>query len=154
MTDRRFVHPLTMSRFIPLIGAALPLAGCRLDDWLRSDRQTLLWLALPLLGFALVGGFLVHYRRRGQLAAWDLRLSPEEPSSHAIVMATMAVAGGVAVLFAAYNFFFIAAIKPLQQLLNVGLWLAGTLVGGAMALLAGLRSAEPRRLGAPRPGRK
>jgi len=137
--------PLLDARRAALAGAALALSGCRIDDILRSDRQTLLWLALPLLGFGLVGAILVHYRRRRQLAAWDLRLSPEEPSARAIVYATMAVAAGIGMVFAAYNLFFIGAIKPQQQLVNIGLWLAGTLVGGSVALLIGLRFAEPRQ---------
>jgi hypothetical protein len=134
---------------VVLAAALLATTGCRFDDMLRNDRQTLLWGLVPLLGFGLAGTMLVYYRRRHQMVTWDLLKSPEEPSARGIVLTTMVIAGALALVFAGYNFF-VPAIKPLQQAFNVGYWLAGTLVGGAVALLVGLRVAEPRRLQAAR----
>lgn len=122
--------------------AALMQIGC-IGDTLRSDRESYLWLLLPMLGFGLVGGMLVFYRRRRQLAEWDLAASPEQPSERVIVLTTMTVAGGLAALFVGCNLF-LPAVKPSQQLANIGLWLGGSLVGGSAALLVGLRLAEPR----------
>ncbi|HLX10138.1 MAG TPA: hypothetical protein VKY89_19965 [Thermoanaerobaculia bacterium] len=135
---RRPIPPALLATV--LLGAA----GCRFDDMLRSDRQTLLWGIVPLLGFGLAGTILVYYRRRHQLMSWDLLVSPEEPSPRGIVLANLAIAGSLALLFAGYNFF-VQAIKPLQETLNVAYWLTGTLLGDAVALLVGLRRAEPRR---------
>jgi hypothetical protein len=123
--------------------AVLVLAGCRLDDMLRSDRDSYLWLILPAAGFLLAGTALVYYRRKAQFAAWDLRRAAEEPSPRPILLTTIWAAAGLVVLFAAYNRFFLDLIAPRQQLLNVGLWTAGTLIGSAVSLLLGLRLAEP-----------
>jgi hypothetical protein len=128
-----------------LIAVFLAMSGCRFDDMLRSDRQTLLWGIVPLLGFGLAGTILVYYRRRHQMESWDLQASPEEPSARRIVLTTMVIAGALALIFAGYNLY-VPAMKPLQQAFNIGYWLAGTVVGGAVALLVGLRLAEPRRL--------
>ncbi|HVT14653.1 MAG TPA: hypothetical protein VHQ90_00540 [Thermoanaerobaculia bacterium] len=130
-----------VARGAALLAAALTLAGCRFDTILMNNRQSWLWLALPVLAFGLPGAILVFYRRRHQLAFWDLRVSPDEPSSHGIVLGTMAIAGGIFVLFAVYNLFFIS-MKLNQQLVNVAFWLAGTIIGSGLALFAGLRSAE------------
>jgi hypothetical protein len=142
-----------LARRAAALAGALPLAGCRLDDMLRSDRQTILWLVLPLLGFCLVGTILIYYRRRRQLTEWDLRTSPEEPSYRTIVQVAIAIAAGITIAFAAYNLLAIRDLAPKQLMLNIGYWLAGTLAGGTVAVVGGLKLAEPRRASLPRSGR-
>jgi hypothetical protein len=138
---------------IGLLALLLPASGCRFDDYVRSDRQMLLWLVVPLLLFGVAGTILVYYGRRGQLAAWDLRQSPEPPSERPIVLAVLGIAGSLWLMFTAYNLFFVSFIKVQQQWSNIGLWIAGSLTGAAVALLGGLRWAEPGRMAEPRGGR-
>jgi hypothetical protein len=130
------------ARLLALLAPALALAGCQVDDILRNDRQTWLWLVLPLAGFLLVGTFLVSIRRGRQLEMWDLRASAEAPSARRIVMVTLLVAGFLAAVFAVYNLFAVGEIAWMQKLENVGYWLAGTLAGGTGALIGGLKLAE------------
>jgi hypothetical protein len=132
-------------RLACLAAAALPLAGCRLDELLVNDRQTFLWFLLPLVGFGLVGATLIFYRRKRQLDEWDLRTSPEEPSSRVLVLTTFAVAAGVTIAFATYNLFAVHALAPRQLMFNLAYWLAGTLAGGTVAVFVGRRAAEARR---------
>ncbi|HEV3458839.1 MAG TPA: hypothetical protein VHG32_19990 [Thermoanaerobaculia bacterium] len=132
-------------RLARLAAVALPLAGCRLDDLLVSDRQTFLWFLLPLVGFGLVGTTLIFYRRKRQLDEWDLRISAEEPNSRALVLTTFAVAAGITIAFATYNLFAVHALAPRQLMLNLAYWLAGTLAGGTVAVFVGRRAAEARR---------
>ncbi len=125
---------------------ALALSGCRrVDAALRSDRETYLWLVLPIAGFALVGTFLINIRRKAQFSSWDLRRSAEEPSLRSITMTTIWIAAGFVLAFAIYDLALIDDIAFRQKLLNAGFWTAGNLIGGALALLVGLRLAEPAR---------
>jgi hypothetical protein len=140
LSTRRGPHAILQGLLTAVLLAA---SGCRFDDMLRSDRQTLLWGIVPLLGFGLAGTILVYYRRRHQLVTWDLLRSPEEPSPRGIVLTAMAIGCGLTLAFAGYNIV-VPAIKPLQEAKNIGYWLVGALLGGAMALLVGLRCAEPR----------
>ncbi len=138
-------HPRSsVPRAACLAAALLALSGCRFDDLLRNDRQTLIWALVPLLGFGLVGTVLVYYRRRQQMENWNLLASPEEPSARGIVLSTVVTAAVIALAFTTYNLV-LPAIKASQELFNIGYWLLGTLTGGTAALLVGLRSAEPRR---------
>ena len=141
------------ARLAAMLALALAQAGCEVDEVLRSDRQTWLWLVLPLAGFLLVGTFLVSSRRGRQLDGWDLRTSAEAPSARRIVMVTLLIAGFVAAVFAVYNLFAVGEIAPMQQLENIGYWLAGTLAGGTMALIAGLKLAERKSARPARGGR-
>lgn len=132
-------------RVRPALAATLALAlgGCQLDEALRGDRWTWIWLVVPLLGLGLAGFVVVHYRRKAQMEAWDLRMSPGEPSAKRIVLQTIFAVGTIAVLFVVYNFT-LGEMDPTQRLMNVGLWLLGSILGTAAALWVGLKSAEPR----------
>ena len=123
----------------------LSLAGCQLNSTLTSDEWTWLWGTVPFLLFA-VGGFsYAYYRRRRQLDSWDLRESPEEPSYLPIVVRIWSAAAAFGVAFAIYNVL-LQGMDPRQKLVNIGLWLLGTLIGAALALYLGPRMAEPPKL--------
>lgn len=128
------------------------LTGCQVDDALKNNAWTWLWIVLPLVGFGLIGLILVFYRRKGQIAAWDLRVSPQEPSAKGIVLWTLTIAGVVAVSFAVYNFL-LNNMDNTQKILNIGLWFFGTILGTLLALLFGLRLAEPPVLTVKNSGR-
>jgi hypothetical protein len=109
-----------------------------------SDRLTWIWFLVPLLGFWLPGWALILFRRRAQIAAWDLRLSPKEPSVRGIVLWAVGVAGSAAAAFSAYNL--LLEMDYAQKGYNIGLWWLGTILGTSLALFLGLRLAEPRTL--------
>ena len=52
------------------------------------------------------------------------------------------------ILFAVYNIL-LKNMDPRQKLVNIGLWLLGTLVGVLLSLFLGLHLAEPGKLVAP-----
>jgi hypothetical protein len=58
-------------------------------------------------------------------------------------------AATLGVAFTVYNVF-LEGMDPRQKLLNIGLWLLGTLVGVALSLYLGPRMAEPPKLIASR----
>lgn len=122
--------------------AALSLSACDAEALLGSAEQMWLWLAVPLLGFLLVGMILVYVRRRSQLEVWDLRDNPTEPAVKGILLTTIIVGLVLAVAFAVYNFRL--DIDPRQKLWNIGLWFLGTTLGTSVALLLGLNRAERR----------
>jgi hypothetical protein len=103
---------------------------------------------VPFLLFAAGGLSYAYYRRRGQLEDWDLREAPEEPSYQPIVVRIWSAAAVLAVAFGVYNVF-LKGMDPRQKLVNIGLWLLGTLIGAALALYLGPRMAEPGPLAAP-----
>jgi phosphotransferase system glucose/maltose/N-acetylglucosamine-specific IIC component len=125
------------------------LAGCQVDTTLRSNEFTWLWGVLPFAGFGVVGLILVYYRRKAQIAAWDLRDSPAEPSAKGLVIWALVTAGIIAAIFCSYNFI-LNNMDFTQKLLNTGLWFFGTILGTALALLLGLKMAEPSSIGTGR----
>lgn len=137
------VHPLASVAFVSLL--SLLCSGCVA---MTSDRWTWLWFVIPFLGFGLTGFILVLYRRRAQISAWDLRVSPEEPRAKSIVLWTIGAAIAVSLCFAIYNL--LLDMDTGQKGMNIGWWALGTVVGTALAIYFGLRLAEPRSL----PGRR
>ncbi len=117
-------------------------AGCQSETRLGASQQMWMWLAIPLLGFGLIGGFFVWLRRHHQIAHW--RVDQGEPSVRGIVLGLVIATAAPAVAFIVENLR--VEIDPRQQLWNIGLWLIGTIAGGTVALLIGLRMAEPKRL--------
>lgn len=139
----RSVHSLPSLMAVSLL--ALCCSGCTA---MASDRWTWLWFVIPFLGFGLTGCTLVLYKRRAQIAAWDLRVSPEEPSAKSIVLWTIGTAVTVSISFAIYNL--LLEMDSMQKGLNIGGWFLGTIMGTVLAIFLGLRFAEPRSL----PGRR
>ena len=116
----------------------LLMPGCRAQMYLGNSQQQWMWAVIPLLGFPLVGGFLVQLYRRHQLRRW--RVDRGEPPVQRIYFLVAIVAVVVMLGFGVVNWRL--RIYPRQQFLNDGLWLIGTLIGALVALLLGLRIAE------------
>lgn len=139
---RRYV--CSQGALLALLALALLATGCSTENPVTSDQWTWLWLAVPLLGFGLAGFFVVYYRRRSQMEAWDLRVEPKEPTPRRIILWMWGTAGSTILLFAVYNL--LLEMDGDQKLSNIVLWIFGTIVGAALALYLGLRMAEPRSL--------
>lgn len=135
---------MSFERVFCVFIVALLAAGCSTGNPVTSDQWTWLWLAVPLLGFGLVGFFVVYYRRRSQMEMWDLRVEPKEPTARGIILWMWGTAGSTILLFAIYNL--LLEMDGDQKLSNIVLWIFGTIVGAALALFLGLRMAEPRPL--------
>ncbi len=142
---RRFMLIRSAHMWLLLSSMSLFCSACTA---MTSDRWTLLWFLIPLLGFGLTGSILVFYRRRSQIATWDLRVSPEEPSAKGIVLWTIGIAATVSIAFAIYNV--LLEMEAGQKVINIGGWFLGTIIGTSLAIFLGLRFAEPRSL----PGRR
>jgi amino acid transporter len=136
--------PRSLSLLLPS-SLMLLCSGC---SAMANDRLTWLWLAVPLLGFGLAGLVIIFYRRRSQIASWDLRSSPEEPSPRRIILRIISIAGVIAIVFAIYNL--LLQMDYGQKGLNIGLWFLGTIIGTALAIFLGLRLAEPPSLPEPK----
>lgn len=134
-------RPSYLDLALPLLVVTL-LSGCQADEIFGASEQTWFWFAIPCLGFGLIGGVLIHYRRKSQLAGWDLGRSPSEPTVRGILLWTVGIALTLAVVFLLYHFRL--EIDPRQKLWNVSLWFLGSIVGGAASLLFGLSTAEPK----------
>ena len=123
----------------------LGLAGCQpVDSALNDNALTWLWVLLPFAGIGLAGFVTVLYRRKAQIAHWDLRVSPEEPSAKGIILWTLLVTGVIALAFTIYSL--LIEIDGMQRIYNIGLWWFGTILGTTLALYLGLKMAEPRSI--------
>jgi len=130
----------TPKALIGLFLAALLNTGCQLETTLGASGQMWMWLAIPLLGFGLVGAVVVWWRRHNQIQRW--RVDQGEPPVRGIVIGMVVVAFVLAVIFILQNVF--VEIDPRQRMFNIGLWLLGTIAGSTAALLIGLKTAEPK----------
>lgn len=143
-----------MFRTKPLLPIMLAIAalsgGCSFEELLGQSELTLLWAVAPFLGFALVGGLLVHMRRRGQIRHWDLAHSPAEPTAQRILWSMVVIWILLSIGFAVLNLRL--PIDPGQALMNIGLWVVGSILGGLLGLMVGLNTAEPRRYTPPKQG--
>ncbi len=137
--DKRSIHHVKKLNLLPL---TLLLSGCQLETVYGASENKWLWIVIPLAGFVVVGSMLIWMSRERQLRQWDLAISPSDPSVKKILLWTVGVAGALALVFIVQNFFF--NIDGTQKLVNVGLWLLGSLGGVAIALYIGLNMAEPK----------
>lgn len=99
----------------------------------------------PLAGIGCLGSAFVHHRRKKQLQGWDLYVSPSEPSVAPILVRLVGASVVLVIAFAIYNLF-LDFIDPGQLALNIGAWVIGSVIGAALAILVGLKLAEPRDL--------
>ncbi len=146
--DRVILDRPTLFRWvdgrIPLAFAALCLTGCQ--GFLSSSEYTWMWAASPLAVVLFLGGAWVLTSRRRQLRDWDLATSPSEPSVIPILIRLVIFALVLLVAFGVYNWMLKDVLASKQIALNIGAWLIGSILGGALAFLLGLRLAEPRKL--------
>lgn len=142
---RRVVEP----QALVMTAGLLLSTGCSAQ--LRDDQWSLLWLLAPLGGYALAGLLWASRYRRRQLRQWDLRVQPSSPAYLGASIPLVSVAAAVLVAFSIFNFT-LADMDPRQRLINVGLWLVGTVFGGLSGFLAGIRWAEKRAAGGEKHG--
>jgi ABC-type Fe3+-siderophore transport system permease subunit len=135
-TYRGDVHRVRLG----LLLMAFLASGCQSETVLGASEQMWMWLAIPLLGFGLIGAFFVWLKRHHQIVNW--RIDQGEPPVRGIVIAIVVAAVVPAVVFIVQNLR--VEIDPRQQLWNIGLWLIGSIAGSTAALLIGLRVAEPK----------
>jgi len=131
-----------MSRSRNLLLLMIFSAACRPEELLGQAENDWLWAVAPFLGFLFVGGSLVYLGRDRQLASWNLRPDPREPSANGILGLMVVAWIGFGIAFTVLNFRF--EIDPGQVLWNIVHWLVGSVVGALLGLLGGLRFAEPR----------
>ena len=124
-----------------LVGASLlPLSGCQM---LRTDQYLLVWFFVPLLTSLGAGGLFVVSRRSTQLEGWDLQREAADPGVAGILAKVFWTAVGAFAVFAVYNLY-LQGMDWTLKLMNIGLWLLGSLIGVYLASFLGLRMAERR----------
>lgn len=131
------------NRLLPIVAIAIATgtAGCRAEELLGQAENLWLWAVAPFVGFAFVGGTLIHLSRRRQIASWDLRQAPSEPTAQRILWWMVVTWIVLSILFAFLNFRF--EIDPGQTLKNIGFWVVGSVIGAFLGLVGGLNTAEP-----------
>ena len=113
------------------------LTACgALEDTLIGDNAPV-WLAVSLIGTALIGGggmflaFLRRFRRH------DLGSGGAPPGAFALPGVLLCAVVGVAALWFAFHNLFSDVIPPGQKWSNVLAWVAGAAAGGVGAYLGG-----------------
>lgn len=116
------------------------LDGCQA---LKTDQYLLVWLVVPFLGFLGIGGSFVYSRRSRQLDQWDLQRDPADPGVSGMLNKLIWAAVTIFVIFAIYNLY-LQGMDWSLKMMNIGLWLLGSIVGVYLASFLSLRLAEGR----------
>lgn len=125
-----------------VVVTTLTLSNCGTREFLESGRHNGTLFLGTFACFAIMGFLIAFYRRRSQLGGWDLGVAPAAPQALDALPLLYWIAGIVFVLFLVADLTLVE--HAWQSLLNLLLWLGGTLIGAFFGAFLGLRLAERR----------